>query len=591
MKLIGTNLLTTYDKGRFESAAETWPAGFAHIGKTQLDLQAAGVPLSGNFAGSFSLDADDPDVADMNRIVAFSFQVTQKKKYTVRLDAYVPFLFPIADTTAKLLLIPYPYPNVDIVQEFTFNWTQTVGSAIDTVRKMEYKFEAQANQTITFVLAVTTDPTNWDAAGNYNTGNLVFVDQVQIYEYTQQTGDLNPQAPNAIYFFRNPAVFSNDANLANIAKPNYRLYTEVYVEQNYLGNNFEPELTQELPIDNNNQADFYINEAFADMLTPYLPSVGQTFSAQATEGLRRFRIFFGEKWGDEPSVQPLSVTSDMLMMSGGLAKETKLNWWDLYGKNNKKFLTWAPNEALVTEAQENYLYFFLYSAITGFRVRAQIFYTDGTNEIHQLFSWDGSPTLQKGSLFVLPVGYTQASIGLKNVAKTVSSYKVYVEDIEANVISEERTYTIERTGNAALYRYFLFENSLGGYDSLRTKGKSELNARAEYDEIESILPPDYNVQDGQFSRINIAADSNNIDTSTGFIRKEYAEYLRELLYSRRVFETVEGQRVPVIIETKSFSINRTYDYNYYLRFKYRHAYRNEVYTPLNYNDSKIVKQR
>jgi hypothetical protein len=106
-----------------------------------------------------------------------------------------------------------------------------------------------------------------------------------------------------------------------------------------------------------------------------------------------------------------------------------------------------------------------------FKASVRMYYTDGTNDTVVKTTYTRGDTVDRMVRFFL--GYNDLGLdAAKGVGKTISYYTVRIYDTTgATQIFE--TITITLLSNKKHERYFVFENSLGGLDTLYTYGNFE----------------------------------------------------------------------------------------------------------------------
>lgn len=241
------------------------------------------------------------------------------------------------------------------------------------------------------------------------------------------------------------------------------------------------------------------------------------------------------------------------VLKGGISVEDFAGYRDdfftAYLGQNKKFLTQQPQRKEVVMNQPEFLYL-----LTNFRpcpnllrLRYQVFYEDGTSE---KFASAITGDISLWNVYCFAVGPKQLGIDL--LPKKVLQYNVWVNEENNFRISEIRRYVLD-------YRYYansrfvLFNNSLGGYDTIHFKGedsevlsskielgKRQLGARYMADEAETFVSN--NVGEREITLFTGWYDTMAI---------ENADYLQELILSEDVMIQTDRSWVSLILKTNS----------------------------------------
>ncbi|WP_439557688.1 DUF5977 domain-containing protein, partial [Dyadobacter sp.] len=243
-----------------------------------------------------------------------------------------------------------------------------------------------------------------------------------------------------------------------------------------------------------------------------------------------------------------------------------------YQSQKRQFLTWHPNNKLVSPKQKEYLYFLLNMSPfpETINLRMRVTKTDGSRLVSTHSQIKG---LQPYQVICCPVGVNELSLG-----EDVVKYEIWLSDEKNERFTEVRAYNIDRRRHA-FERFLVFSNSLGGFDTIRLIGQ----ASQETDVTKSISRKERPAGQGiDFSELEVIAVSENsgIKLSTGFFESDaatYSDYLRELILAEVVlmdtdfgFEAMNlitnnleyAKDRPGLVE-RTFELERTYsDKNY-----------------------------
>jgi len=254
--------------------------------------------------------------------------------------------------------------------------------------------------------------------------------------------------------------------------------------------------------------------------------------------------------------------------------DSNKNFYDNFLKQDKKFLTWAPEKKL-TWNQHDFLFFTQTSGNNTLSCRAhfKLFYSDNTTEDIYTNYLD----IEKNKFYFITTSLLAHNfLALETASKKINKYEIRVIDNLGNAQTETRTYYIDRTYYNHS-RQFIFRNSLGGYDIIVLKGISE-----HIDEIQRTIgyfqTQDYNT----FSEFTEKFKANSGFISTQFKNAiDAKKYVIDFINSREIYEIVGRNIVPVIAESKKVNIVKDNEFIYSFNFEYKYAYSDEYFAPID----------
>jgi hypothetical protein len=243
------------------------------------------------------------------------------------------------------------------------------------------------------------------------------------------------------------------------------------------------------------------------------------------------------------------------------------------------FLTYKPNNQKVTKTTQHCLYHIAAAAYTEVRLKYQITYQDGTQSSVYMLTYVG--TVLQYDINIYPAGYTQLGIAAHDTdaANPATKYDVWLTNDSNVAISTVRTFVLK---NAGLWdRQFLFNNSLGGVDTLLATGDQGTALDTEQLTAEVFLPHDYNVKDGD--TLDYYSNTHEqFSGQSGFMSKEEARYYAlELANVQKMYllDTVREKLLPIIINKKDVSLYKDSDTVFFVQFSYKFAFDTNFYTP------------
>ncbi len=361
-------------------------------------------------------------------------------------------------------------------------------------------------------------------------------------------------------FSENPIPFTRPET-GNSSEDNYQIYLDVRVEDVAASGIYASKLITAKPPESDGFARFNLRPAFRGIFAQDPPAMNEGNIVQLTDRIKLYKIYYGDLYDDKTVPDSLTGTNPYLVLKGGVSKRAypTLNYLTAYLAANKKFLTWAPIEKEVDYGQEDYLNFYLYDTdLSEVNLIVKAYFDDDTTEEDTIDTLSG---LAYGNLVQIPAGPLNSGAIAIDPAKNLVKYELWLTDQLDAVISEVRTYIITPYKHPRT-RYYLFSNSLGGYEVLRTIGFSERSAKIEHTISEKLLPTGYDANDGQFGNGH-SRKQNSTKVSTGFysgvLSKEWLEYMQEVALSRKVFDITNGERIPMINATKGVTVERNED--------------------------------
>lgn len=426
-----------------------------------------------------------------------------------------------------------------------------------------------------------------DSGVTYQSGNVFTGLAPDTYTIVVRNAALNILAANVtvlpgavlfekIWHSRNPVLFAKQAPLNWQVNNNFRLYDDVRVEEVSGSGIFVSALKISLtPI--GNEVTFQVSEAFRDSLSAAIDLSGDF--VRLTDRVKMFKHYTGQLIGTEEVPLSLVASNTHLVVMGGISKY-KLATLDFFGSlsTTKKFLTWAPLIKQVDPIQLDFLTYFIFSTTTNtLQLRLKAYYDDNTNQTSVTKTKTG---VSYGQLYQLPAGPINSGASAINSAKKLIKYEITLLDQSGNVISETRTYVLDAISHPRR-RFFVFLNSLAGFEVLRFTGVASSTLETSKEQIVKYLPLGYAGAEGE---IQVNESSMQLSHSYGSgndLTSDWLEYMSDLLSSKRVY-LLEGNRVkPIIVDADSYDMGEDQNYERFIRFKAVEAFEEENYTPAN----------
>lgn len=244
----------------------------------------------------------------------------------------------------------------------------------------------------------------------------------------------------------------------------------------------------------------------------------------------------------------------------------KILFSEVFGQK-RRFLTYCPINTVLPD-QDVYMYFLnnLKPAAQALKLRMLCHYTDGSE--------DEDPNTMQITLadfmnvYSIPVGPQSLGISEKFNDKTVHTYEVWLLNEDDEIISEIKSFRINREVYEKT-RTIIFRNSLGGYDSVACVGRigeALILTREAAERFRSYEAP------AQFSEvvINKVTGERELTVNTGWISADNREWLSELALSEEIYVKSDRDYLPLKLvdeyyptdDSKEYLAGRTFIFTY-----------------------------
>jgi hypothetical protein len=362
------------------------------------------------------------------------------------------------------------------------------------------------------------------------------------------------------------------ANPANYGEGNYNIYGELRVEQSPGSGLFTKTLSAKLVPDSSDNAVFELQDGASDFFpfTDFNPYAVMDMQL-ITDNVVTAQFHQAEAYGDPQVIQTINLVDTFKIINGGIPKQISSDFFSEILPATKQFLTWHPLRKRVTQDQPELLHFLVYlDTITELNLLVKLYFTDGTDSTHTI---DTVADVAEEQIYRLPAGYTQLGLSVLAGEKKIKKYELWLTDQADAVISEIRTFAVEYQ-RVPETRFWLFTNSLGMFEIMRTEGKSSESHGIERESSSNYLPNGYSRVLGEM-RTRVLGSSETMDLSSGYLdSKEQALWAKEILLSDKVYLLTVDQRIPYLITTKSYSPYEDKNFRWFLRFSATLAYNN-----------------
>ena len=291
----------------------------------------------------------------------------------------------------------------------------------------------------------------------------------------------------------------------------------------------------------------------------------------------RAREYYGdppEKYKSFKSQGQYALLGGINKFTQGLFNETGVSFWQKL-QDKKLWLSSQPVEKTVAPIQVERLFYLHYGQDALIQLRIHAYFTDGTTSL--VFP----DSIQASKFDVIEVVLDPQLI--KNylaTTKTLKKYQVVIRNgagLAPMFLTKQFTYSIDRN----IYennRFFIFRNSLGGYDTIRMKGVSLKSGKYDFIPVNGFYDDDFISTDTENNRLR-AEETVIYKVNSGWINnRQTVEWLRELFLSEEVYEIEQGYLIPVKIISNKSKFWQDKDYNYNLELQYERGNINEYYS-------------
>jgi len=240
----------------------------------------------------------------------------------------------------------------------------------------------------------------------------------------------------------------------------------------------------------------------------------------------------------------------------------------------EKFLTHMPTKLGVSCHQPIWLYVIVPLEVATIDLEVERIYADDSSDILNKFSTN----VDRYDLVYFPAGYLQ--LDLENGATDdVKGWKVRVRDvIKDEYITEIQHFECDCICTP-LDRFYLFENSLGGMDTLRTTGELAAGQKTGSEISIKSTGPFYDPSYGNLEPHNTEHQEAFVQ-HTGHITQEENLWLRDLLRAELAWRLgdwqpnpdASGDFWPILIERGQMPIMEDNNFLHGIPFKYSDAF-------------------
>jgi hypothetical protein len=393
--------------------------------------------------------------------------------------------------------------------------------------------------------------------------------------------DSNVSTPFVEYHWMASTISEPSAIVQSGQAPEPKLFYKIGLRVYIITDETETLISEDLlPVNPQGNAIFDIHTVFADYVYPEFqwPEISNDLSIRRTKSTAKYCIEYYEQYGNPIVPGALTRSTVFNALYGGVSKSqlavynrNDSSFWAKLTYNNY-FLTWQPLVKSITPYQVEKLYFFCQYEMSHFGMRANFYYLDGSKNLSVPLTTIEAPP-DKGVIEITITAWNH--YWTDTLMKNLDYYEVWV-DYRSERISELRTFKIDRNYYENT-RYFLFLNSLGGYDTLRATGNQEDSLEYTRTDIDKTLPDSFEYMDHE-NATGFVKEILTYKANTGWINREQLSWLREFFLSKQVFQ-INGDKLMAVVVSSTKVLQRVdKEYLYSLEFEYRRSFESEFYS-------------
>jgi hypothetical protein len=375
------------------------------------------------------------------------------------------------------------------------------------------------------------------------------------------------------------------AGVAEVVQDNYSIITTLLVEEANSTNDHAKVVETQLYLNPTTRA---ARVDFARLLHNHiaieLPMLAHDELYELKNQPVEYFMRYAEKYGSTATVKRYSASSKRWAWRGRF----DLDNTGLYGDYNaahyfeEQWLTLQPTNKTISTIEKDYLCFLNahnYSACT-LNISAKL--SNGstvTGTVAFTFA-DSNP-----KMLVVPISYAYLAAQL-----TLSGNSIVTASVSIGVSGTRKTRVMKYTfiEHCEGMRYYVYLNSIGGWESMRTNSVFTKGVKVEqaqymrpyttrFENTEDLGGGEYDLSPRAEVMNSEAVSVEYHNGGSGSHAQEWAEHFaKQFGTSERRFEydPVDDRLIPIILTTKDFGLKHRKAGNHFFRFSYTHAYTN-----------------
>ncbi|MHC1707440.1 MAG: hypothetical protein AB9842_07950 [Bacteroidales bacterium] len=270
-----------------------------------------------------------------------------------------------------------------------------------------------------------------------------------------------------------------------------------------------------------------------------------------------YYIQYYEQYGEVPTIVQVLISRWFYSLNGGVPPWLQVDFFKVYSNLTQYFNTtgrffltwhWFPKVTDTVAPERLFMIVPRQPGTSNFLLKVtHHYYDDGDENIyHSLIT-----TLALGQVYEIDVSY--ASL-IGTYIENLIGYDVQVVSQDESFASDIFRFTVD-VRILPHVRYFMFLNSLGGYECVRFTGEQiqELGFERDFFDRSTLTEYDENlIPRSQLPPLT----TRSFKVNTGWISRETVDWMQDFLNSTEVFEIRGDNRYPVVIIQDKIELRR-----------------------------------
>lgn len=264
--------------------------------------------------------------------------------------------------------------------------------------------------------------------------------------------------------------------------------------------------------------------------------------------VRQYFVQLTELLGDPQKAQFSLRSSVKTVIYGGLPKDrlSTSMYSSLAHADIIQFLRTSISAVKVTADQPNWLSWFNAGEnLTDVKVLIEIMYNDGTPYVFSPHTYD---EVKKYDKLIIPIGLDQLGASELYPELTIMNYTVSLK-ADGNLISNLLEFTVDQKSNS-YKRFFLFQNSLGAFETFYTSGRKSSVYEIEKSDARIIQVIDFVLESGENIDFDIQLQGKE-KINTGWKSKAEIRSMRDFFLSSEKLTLINGKWWPISVSSSS----------------------------------------
>jgi hypothetical protein len=381
------------------------------------------------------------------------------------------------------------------------------------------------------------------------------------------------QEPKDLSFSKDPIYFLLRTD--EVAQPNIRIYIKVKIYNETLASYQDVAPPMSLIPDINGDAVFRIESLLDDFIDTFFPVVPDIVTSI---NCPQFIIEYAESFGEPPVIQSYTQSNEKFILRGGL-NVGEYDTVKYFSDIPRSYLSTYSDTKVVAPNSIDYLYFLLEPIFdtTEIQMKVAILMNNGDEFIEYT---DKIAATSKRQIVRFSAGFYQLGLQTLYPPDEVYSYTCYIIEQNFQRISAPRYFTMDTY--LCDSKFFIYENSKGGMDSLTATGKNSSEIEISKRFAEKHLAYNYTSQGAKFYNHGSTSTYNTsyseiVKSSVGYKNCDEVNALKDFLLSEKVWEYKIkdgiGKFFPVVVTTQKQTIYDDLDrFEHAFEFEFRYAF-------------------